>query len=421
MSSFGVAHEMSERVDHGFAIADQRFARAGLHLAVAQERDQRRDENEVGRSRLAHTLHGGIRNVGVVVIEQRDQQPLEPFIGNVAESAGDVAAGGPRCRGRIGDDVHERVVGGIDIRFLQARGQSESRRRPNPRVRFGQQRPRVRDRVFMTDGCQRAKRRGADAGVSIRQRTADLRRPALRRVGPERTQRPLTDGRRLVIEEERRDQVALVERFEDVYRVDDSRRFGIRELLHQCLDRAEVGDVQTKLRRGQVAPLDALSECGQVSAAGADRHEDPQHHHGETRIAQALPVETQAPGFDQHEQEKRTQRLCVPVHGDVDERLGLELDVLGQREKQDLAGRLVNGVAKRLVEHAREPRRPEAGVEQHDDRARSQADRQHHQREADAQIAVDLAGQPHLDDETGDIDVHRWTCARKTVMASVAP
>jgi outer membrane protein TolC len=35
-------------------------------------------------------LHGGIRNVGVVVIEQRDQQPLEPFIGNIAESAADV-------------------------------------------------------------------------------------------------------------------------------------------------------------------------------------------------------------------------------------------------------------------------------------------------------------------------------------------
>ena len=54
--------------------------------------------------------------------------------------------------------------------------------------------------------------------------------------------------------------------------------------------------------------------------------------------------------------------------------------------------------------HAREPRRPERGVEQHDRRGGAEADRQHHQREADAQVAVDaLVSQTWMTKPTSEV------------------
>ena len=108
----------------------------------------------------------------------------------------------------------------------------------------------------------------------------------------------------------------------------------------------------------------------------------------------------QAPRLDQHEEHERAQRLRDPIDRDVDERLGLQLDMRRQRQEQDLARRLVDGVAQRLVEHPREARRPQRPVQQHDDGRRAEADGQHHQREADAQVTVNAARQPHLDDES---------------------
>ena len=44
---FGIAQEMRQDIDHRFPVADEDGARPCLQLAVAQQRDQRRHENEV--------------------------------------------------------------------------------------------------------------------------------------------------------------------------------------------------------------------------------------------------------------------------------------------------------------------------------------------------------------------------------------
>ena len=129
------------------------------------------------------------------------------------------------------------------------------------------------------------------------------------------------------------------------------------------------------------------------------RHEDPEGHDREARVAESLPVEAEAPWLHEEQQQQRADRLGVSVDRHVDERLRFQLDVSGERKEQDLARGLVDRVTERLVEHPRESRRPQAGVEQHDDGARAEAHRQHHQGEADAEIAMDLAGEPDLDDE----------------------
>ncbi len=56
---------------------------------------------------------------------------------------------------------------------------------------------------------------------------------------------------------------------------------------------------------------------------------------------------------------QRAQALGDAIHRDVDERLGAVLQIGGQRQEQDLARRLVHGVAERRVEDARQPGRPQ--------------------------------------------------------------
>ena len=119
----------------------------------------------------------------------------------------------------------------------------------------------------------------------------------------------------------------------------------------------------------------------------------------ERDAAQLLPREAQAPGLDEHEQHQRADALGHAIDGDVDERLGLQLDVERQRQEQDLARGLVDGVAERAIDDAAERRRPQRVVGEDDARHHAEVDRQHHQREADAEQAMNAAGEKDLDDE----------------------
>jgi hypothetical protein len=63
-----------------------------------------------------------------------------------------------------------------------------------------------------------------------------------------------------VIEEQRRHQVALVERFQHVDRIHHARRLGIGELLHERFDSGQVRRVEPDLLRLDDALLDAAAE-----------------------------------------------------------------------------------------------------------------------------------------------------------------
>ena len=104
-------------------------------------------------------------------------------------------------------------------------------------------------------------------------------------------------------------------------------------------------------------------------------------------------------GLTSTEQQQRAGRLGDAIDRDVDERLGLQLDVRRQRQEQDLARGLVHRVAQRLIDHPGEGRRPEGGIQQHHQGGRAHAERQDEERETDPEIAMNLARQPDLDDE----------------------
>ena len=167
----------------------------------------------------------------------------------------------------------------IDVLGPRAAGHGDRRRRADPRIGIGEERARERRRIFLADRRERADRGGADAGIAVAEHAADLRDPLLGDVaahGAERGQRAPPDHGRLVIEEQRRHEVPLVDRLEHVNGVDHALRIRVRELLHQRFDRRQVGDVQPQLARGDVARDEALAERAQVLPARAERHEDPQ-------------------------------------------------------------------------------------------------------------------------------------------------
>ena len=81
-------------------------------------------------------------------------------------------------------------------------------------------------------------------------------------------QRPGAHLRRLVMQQQRRHEVALVERLEQIDGVDDPPRIGVRQLGDQRFDGVEVGGVEANLRRLHVLLLDAAAERGDVLALG---------------------------------------------------------------------------------------------------------------------------------------------------------
>ena len=239
----------------------------------------------------------------------------------------------------------------------------------------------------------------------------------LARRGGERGQRPRPHLRRLVIEQQRRDQVALVERLEHVDGVEHPPLVGIGELAHEGLDGRQIRTRQAQRLRFHLTALDAGAERRDVAALGANRRVDPQRADAQAGVADLLPREVEAPRRDQDEGEQRAHAFGETIDRDVDERLRALLQVAWERQEQNLARRLVDRVAQRRVEHARQRRRPERGIRQHHARRRSKAHREDQQREADPELAMDAAGEQDLDQEARDrrVELHGAEKLRQAV------
>ena len=152
-------------------------------------------------------------------------------------------------------------------------GHRHGRRRPDSPIGIGQERSRERRGIFVADRRQRPNCGGTNARVAVAEHATDVRDPLLCDVAAhvaKRRQRAPADLRRLVVEEQRRHEIALVERLEDVDGVDDPRRIGVRQLLHQCFDRRELRSTQSHFLRLDHAGGDAAAERGQVFALGPD-------------------------------------------------------------------------------------------------------------------------------------------------------
>ena len=405
-----VQHEVGQRRHHRLPETGQHLPRRRLQPAVPQQRHQRHHEQEVPRAKLARALDRRECDLDVRVVHQRHQQRAERRILDIAERAGRQQPPRRALLAGVAREGAEPVLGRLHVRLLRARCQRRRRDDGEGLVGAVQERAHhIRGGLSAKRG-QRAHRGHPHRRVGIPQRPLDSRQPAVRGLGAggfRHLQRARPDLGRLVRQQQRRDQVALVQGIEQVDGVEHAARFRVRQLAHQRFDRLRPEVGAADVGGHHVLLLDAAPERPQVLLARPHRREHPQPDHGQAGVAQLLPVPAQAPVLDQDEDQQRPHALRQPVHRHVDERLGAVLQFHRQRQEQYLARGLVHGVTQRGVEHAGQARRPQRAVEQHHHRGGAQAHRQHQQREADAEHAMDAAGQPHLDHEADQRQVNR--------------
>ena len=109
--------------------------------------------------------------------------------------------------------------------------------------------------------------------------------------------------------------------------------------------------------------------------------------------------------LDGHQDENRGRSLTEALHEDVDEGLGLDPQLLGDRKEEELPRRLIDGVAKRALAEKEQPDqrvdRARAGSHRRDHRQLGDRHRtgQHPQADTDAEHAVNAAGDAELEEE----------------------
>ncbi len=397
-----VAHEMSERVDDRRTVADEHRPRARFQPAIAQQRDQGRDEHVVVRTSRSDAFHGLVCDVGRRIVEQRDQQMAEPRVGNLSNRDGDVAPGPAGILSRVARELEQCGLRGIDIGWAGTARQRDRRRGADSRLRVLEQRTRQRGGILLADRDEGADGCGANAGLRISEHPANLRRPLTRDVAADcaqRRERTRPDLRRLVIQQQRCHEIALVERFEHVNRVDDPARFGMRQLLHQRFNGRQLRTAQPHVVRLDHALFDAATERGQVFPLRAERHDVPDPRQRDADPAELIPGQREPPGLNEGEHAECADAARQPIDRDIDERLDFLAQLAGQREEQDFARRLVDRVAEGPIHDARDGGCPEH-LEGQDECGRDgQVRRQDQQREPNPQVPVNARRDPDLDDE----------------------
>ncbi len=106
---------MPKPVEHRLAVADQGFAGAALETSVAEERDQGGDEQVVERTKRAHAAHRGFRDLGVVILEERNQQVPTPRVADLTDGGSDISADERRALACIARQGRQHVFGRLDV------------------------------------------------------------------------------------------------------------------------------------------------------------------------------------------------------------------------------------------------------------------------------------------------------------------
>ncbi len=174
-----VAHEEGERVDDRFTVADEHRARASLQHAVSQQRDERRNENEVVGACRPDALHRLVRDFRRRIVKERNEQPPESRVGDVPDRDGDVA---PRLSVRVARiccQIQQHALCSVYVGRRRACRQARLRRSCESADRGRSARAGQRRGVCLVDRRERAHRRGPDPRVRVSQRPSNLRDPLL--------------------------------------------------------------------------------------------------------------------------------------------------------------------------------------------------------------------------------------------------
>jgi hypothetical protein len=125
-----------------------------------------------------------------------------------------------------------------------------------------------------------------------------------------------------VLEQERRHEVALLERLQHVDGVEHGGLVGVGELLDERLHRRGIGHRGPHGARLDAADADAVAERPEVLPPCDEGRHHPDGHQRQTGVTQPPPVEAETPRLDQHERHDGRGGFGDTVSGDVDEGLG---------------------------------------------------------------------------------------------------
>ena len=152
---FRLAHEVRERVDHRFAVADEHGPRLSLQPPMAQQADERRNEDEVVRSAGADAHHRLVGHFRRRIVEKRDQQAAEARIVRLPDGDRDVAPGlaarSATYRAMTADEGRFRRV---TVVVAETCGERGRRRHADARIGIGKHRARECGRVLVADDAQ---------------------------------------------------------------------------------------------------------------------------------------------------------------------------------------------------------------------------------------------------------------------------
>ena len=257
----GIGEQVREHGHHVLAVALERVARGVLQQPIAEQGHERRHEDRVARAHRARAGDRLARHGRVAVVNQRNQQPPERRILDVRERAGRIAAAIRRARPRVANQSRQRAFGGLGIARRLGVGQLDRGRDHHARVRVVQMPVQQRAHILVAEVGQRAHRRRAHVRVVVLQHRAHGRQPALGLGVPQRAQRlerARANARRFVMQQQRRDQVPLVERLQHLDGVQHRGFVRVRELLDQRFDRGGIGHVDAHRVRLDLALVQAL-------------------------------------------------------------------------------------------------------------------------------------------------------------------
>ena len=196
-------------------------------------------------------------------MQERDQQVVCPKVTHVADRSGEVATDRTGALSGVSRQRRQRLLGGSLVGWLFRARQDDGGGGDNPRVRVVQKVTGQDGRIFVPNTRERANSRGPDIGARVADHGFNGGDPALGDIRTsilERGEGSGSDRGRFVVEEQRGDQVALVQRVQYLDGIQDAAFVGMRQLFHKGFDRRQVRDRQAHRGRFDTLSLEGLAE-----------------------------------------------------------------------------------------------------------------------------------------------------------------
>lgn len=151
----------------------------------------------------------------------------------------------------------------------------------------------------------------------------------------------------VVIEQERRNEMAAPVLVEDVEAMEDLSRVNAPERLYEKLHRADVGEIDGN-HRVKGALFQAVAKGAHVGAVDSSRGEEPPRYERERQPAHVDRIE-KPEGHGKQEESRESFR--APKQKDVEQHFGPDSDRGGNGKKEELSRRLIHRVADTALPH----------------------------------------------------------------------